>query len=129
MLQLQNHLADSQWWSPVELRQHQAVELAALAEHARLTVLAQRPRLAAAGYRPGQPVDDEIWRHIAPVTRAELQENGADFRSAATSPDHGEIISASSSGSTGRIVVTSLHNYEQPLIRYAIGDYTEVGEP
>lgn len=33
------------------------------------------------------------------------------------------------SGNTGRVVVTTLHNFAMPLIRYAIGDYAEVGEP
>ncbi len=32
-------------------------------------------------------------------------------------------------GSIGRVVVTPLHNFAMPLIRYAIGDYAEVGEP
>jgi phenylacetate-CoA ligase len=31
-------------------------------------------------------------------------------------------------GETGRVVVTNLHNFAFPLIRYAIGDYAEVGE-
>ena len=30
---------------------------------------------------------------------------------------------------SGRIVVTPLHNFAMPLIRYEIGDYAEVGEP
>lgn len=30
-------------------------------------------------------------------------------------------------GETGRVVVTPLHNFAMPLIRYAIGDYAEVG--
>ncbi len=30
-------------------------------------------------------------------------------------------------GEIGRMVVTSLHNYAMPLIRYALGDYAEVG--
>jgi phenylacetate-CoA ligase len=29
----------------------------------------------------------------------------------------------------GRVVITDLHNFAMPLIRYAIGDYAEVGEP
>ena len=33
------------------------------------------------------------------------------------------------SGEIGRIVVTSLHNFAMPLLRYEIGDYAEVGEP
>lgn len=32
-------------------------------------------------------------------------------------------------GEVGRIVVTPLHNFAMPLIRYAIGDYAEVGPP
>lgn len=32
-------------------------------------------------------------------------------------------------GEIGRIIITALHNYASPLIRYEIGDYAEVGEP
>lgn len=32
-------------------------------------------------------------------------------------------------GEAGRVVVTSLHNFAMPLIRYSIGDYAEVGAP
>lgn len=32
-------------------------------------------------------------------------------------------------GETGRVVLTTLHNFAMPLIRYEIGDYAEVGEP
>ena len=32
-------------------------------------------------------------------------------------------------GEFGRVVVTPLHNFAMPLIRYEIGDYAEVGEP
>jgi len=32
-------------------------------------------------------------------------------------------------GEVGRVVVTTLHNYATPLIRYELGDYAEVGEP
>jgi phenylacetate-CoA ligase len=32
-------------------------------------------------------------------------------------------------GANGRVVVTPLHNFAMPLIRYAIGDYAEVGPP
>ncbi len=31
-------------------------------------------------------------------------------------------------GESGRVVVTALNNFAKPLIRYAIGDYAEVGE-
>ncbi|MFQ5784951.1 MAG: phenylacetate--CoA ligase family protein [Alphaproteobacteria bacterium] len=32
-------------------------------------------------------------------------------------------------GEVGRIVVTDLHNFAMPLVRYEIGDFAEVGEP
>lgn len=32
-------------------------------------------------------------------------------------------------GQVGQVVVTSLHNFAMPLIRYQIGDFAEVGEP
>lgn len=32
-------------------------------------------------------------------------------------------------GETGRVVVTTLHNFAMPLIRYELGDYAEVGDP
>lgn len=32
-------------------------------------------------------------------------------------------------GAIGRVVVTPLHNFAAPLVRYAIGDYAEVGPP
>ena len=32
-------------------------------------------------------------------------------------------------GSVGRVVLTPLHNFPTPLIRYEIGDYAEVGAP
>jgi len=31
-------------------------------------------------------------------------------------------------GETGRVIVTPLHNYATPMLRYAVGDYAEVGE-
>jgi len=32
-------------------------------------------------------------------------------------------------GETGRVVLTTLHNFAMPLLRYEIGDYAEAGEP
>ena len=36
--------------------------------------------------------------------------------------------SACKVGETGRIVITDIHNFATPLVRYDIGDYAEVGE-
>jgi phenylacetate-CoA ligase len=32
-------------------------------------------------------------------------------------------------GEVGRVVVSTLHNYAMPMLRYALGDYAEVGSP
>lgn len=32
-------------------------------------------------------------------------------------------------GEIGRVIITDLHNFATPLVRYDIGDYAEVGEP
>ena len=32
-------------------------------------------------------------------------------------------------GSIGRVVVTTMHNFAMPLVRYELGDYAEVGDP
>ncbi|MFQ5668733.1 MAG: phenylacetate--CoA ligase family protein [Candidatus Binatia bacterium] len=40
--------------------------------------------------------------------------------------EHGRPCTA---GEVGRVVVTPLHNFAMPLIRYEVGDYAEVGEP
>ncbi len=32
-------------------------------------------------------------------------------------------------GETGQVVVSTLHNFAMPLLRYASGDYAEAGEP
>jgi len=37
--------------------------------------------------------------------------------------------STTAPGETGKVVVTHLHNFASPLIRYDIGDFAEVGEP
>ena len=35
--------------------------------------------------------------------------------------------SPAAAGETGRVIVTPLHNYAMPLVRYELGDYAEVG--
>ncbi len=46
---------------------------------------------------------------------------------------HVEVLDAAgrpcAPGDTGQVVLTTLHNFAMPLIRYAIGDFAEVGPP
>lgn len=66
------------------------------------------------GYIALQCPDAELYHVQSEVIRVEvLDDDGAPC----------------SPGKVGRVVVTPLHNYGQPLIRYEIGDYAEAGEP
>jgi phenylacetate-CoA ligase len=66
-----------------------------------------------AGYLAVQCPEHEHYHVQAESARVEvLNEKGAECRP----------------GETGRVVVTPLHNFAMPLVRYAIGDYAEVGE-
>jgi phenylacetate-CoA ligase len=40
-----------------------------------------------------------------------------------------ELGRACAPGETGRVLVTPLHNFAHPLLRYELGDYAEQGEP
>jgi phenylacetate-CoA ligase len=108
MLAVLGQLERSQWWPPDLLREVQLAQLGHLVAHASRTVPFHRERLAAAGYREGEPLTPELWARLPVLTRAELQEAGPALRSAAVPPAHGQVREVSSSGSTGT-PVTSAH--------------------
>ncbi len=62
-----------------------------------------------------------------------LQAPGGDHYLVPEEVIHVEILDEEgqpvSPGEVGRVVVTHLHNYAMPLIRYDIGDYAELGGP
>jgi phenylacetate-CoA ligase len=62
-----------------------------------------------------------------------LQAPGGDHYLVPEEVIHVEILDEQdqpvSPGEVGRVVVTHLHNYAMPLIRYDIGDYAELGGP
>lgn len=101
-LDYQRALADSQWLPAEEIRRHQWQALEALVRHAWKTIPGQRDRLKAAGYRVGEPLSEEVFQAIQPQTRQEIQSGGAAWHSTAVPPEHGSIVSVTSSGSTGR---------------------------
>jgi phenylacetate-CoA ligase len=65
------------------------------------------------GYIALQCPDHEHYHVMAESVLVEV----LDERGAACTP-----------GQTGRVVITDLHNFATPLVRYDIGDYAEVGE-
>jgi phenylacetate-CoA ligase len=97
-------LEQSQWWSPQELSQRQRNQLHALLEHARTHVPFYRERLQGLGDLPADETWPEVWRRIAPLTRAEIQAADAaeTMVTETLPPGHGELREIFTSGSTGK---------------------------
>ncbi len=101
MLGLQYQFAQTERWPAALMRRQQMRQLAALLAHAWDHVPFYRPRLEAAGYRPGAEPDEAQWRRMPVLTRRELQANGAALRAAKVPERHGAIGTTRTSGSTG----------------------------
>lgn len=90
-LALQFQLDRSQWWAPAEIAAHQAVQLAALLDHALARVPWYRDRVRdrhAPSPRPGAPVDFAAFTPLAPAdVRAAARALHAD----SVPPQHGRL--------------------------------------
>jgi phenylacetate-CoA ligase len=97
-------LEQSQWCSPQELSQRQRTQLNALLDHARTHVPFYRERLQSVGDLPVDETWPEVWRRIAPLTRAEIQAADAaeTMVTETLPPGHGELREIYTSGSTGK---------------------------
>jgi phenylacetate-CoA ligase len=115
MLALQQQLAHSQWWPPERHRLWQFRQLRPLLEHAFRTVPFHRPRLAAAGYQPGQEITEELWPRLPLLTRVEVRAAGAAVRSTEVPRQHGGIGQTDTSGSTGTPIKVPKTALEQTL--------------
>jgi len=91
LLAVQFQLEQSEWWTPAELVEHQFQQLGHVASHAFRTVPFHRDRLAAAGYREGEPVTPEIWSRLPILSRRALRENADALTSRAIPPAHGKV--------------------------------------
>jgi phenylacetate-CoA ligase len=100
-LAFQKKLQDSQWWSAEEHLAHQFQTLAPLIAHAERTIPFYRARLRAAGLVGGAPLSMSDWQRLPPLTRRELQQTGDGLASPAVPEEHGDIVTNTSSGSTG----------------------------
>ena len=96
-----DQLGQSQWWPADQLRRHQFRQLDAVVAHAARHVPFYAARLAAAGYRPGAALDEETWRRVPVLTRAEVQAAGRALDSPALPKKHGKVQLLATSGSTG----------------------------
>ncbi len=94
----------SQWWPRDKLIRRQRTQLDALLRHAWHTVPHQRRRLAAAGYDPSTPLDEDVWSRLPLLHRTAVQEAGDRLASKAPPKAHGALHLVQTSGSTGRPV-------------------------
>ena len=94
-------LEQTQWWPPERLHTQQLRQLDALLRHAHGHSAYYRAQLDAAGYRPGQPLDEAQWQRLPVLRRADLQAHGPALRCSRHPPAHGSSFVARSSGSTG----------------------------
>jgi phenylacetate-CoA ligase len=104
ILNLQHRLADSQWLSAGELLERQLAEAGALLAHAYRSVPWYRECIERAGIDPQAPLSLAQWQRLPSVSRVQIQELGTTLRSNDIPPSHGEVVTNSSSGSTGRSV-------------------------
>ena len=106
-LAFQKWLQGSQWWTAERLLDHQLDLARRLVAHAHRTVPLHRARIDAAGIAPGTPLTLEAWRRLPPLTRGELQQAGPGFASTEVPKEHGDVVTNSSSGSTGAPVTVT----------------------
>lgn len=104
MLSFQFQLAQSERLPPASLRVAQARQLGALLAHAYATSPFHRRRLDAAGLSPDQVRNEDDWRRIPLLTRADWQIAGESLYSTAVPPAHGTGGQLVTSGSTGKPV-------------------------
>jgi len=97
-------MEQSQWWSLAALRKHQFSQLQDLLVHAWCTVPYYRSRLESLGYQPGLQLDDELWRSLPLLKRADIYEAGDELASTKTPANHGRTFVSQTSGSTGEPV-------------------------
>jgi len=89
---------------PAELQTLQFRQLTELLTHAARHVPYYGPILRAAGFQPGEPVTAELWQRLPVLTRARVQEVGAQLHARELPAGHGSVATATTSGSSGRPV-------------------------
>lgn len=117
-----------------------ALARAALAKRTRLAHLREVRTMGEALHEDTRGLCREAWQ--APVVDVYSAEEVGYIALQCPEHEHYHVQSESllvevldeqgdpcAAGQTGRVVVTDLHNYAMPLLRYEIGDYAEVGPP
>jgi phenylacetate-CoA ligase len=91
LLAIEFQLEQSEWWTEAELREHQLGQLGHLLSHTQASVPFYGAKLAAAGYRPGEPLTPEIWGRLPILDRSSLQTERDMLTSRALPPAHGSV--------------------------------------
>ena len=104
-LALQYQFNATQWWSREKLLAHQLRQAQVLIRHAARTAPFWKKRLSALrNLAPGKLTMARL-RAIPPLTRADIQDAGANLFSSAVPRAHGRPFEVRSSGSTGTPIV------------------------
>lgn len=104
VLALVFQLERSQWWPRERLEARQLLQAGALIEHARANSSFWEGRLGSLGGLGAGGLTIDRLRSIPPLTRAEVQERGAELDGRCPPPAHGALVRSTTSGSTGRPV-------------------------
>ncbi len=99
-LALQAQFFISERWSIADLRREQARQLDLLLNHAARTTPFYQSRLSAALALPAHDLAGRL-AAIPIATRADLREAGAGLNSNQVPPEHGGVVQATTTGSTG----------------------------
>lgn len=99
LMALQQQLDASQWWPAAQMQAAQFTQLAALLRHAAGIPL-HAARLRAARIDPAAPTP-ESWARLPPLTRKDVQREGARLHAKAVPEGHGTTGEVATGGSTG----------------------------
>lgn len=106
--QFYDMLMRSQFWSAERMQEHQRSQLEQLLRHAKRNVPFYGTRLDAV-LRPGGEINWQRWQELPILNRADLRDHRGAMRARELPPGHGDVLVASSSGSTGEPILAS-HN-------------------
>ena len=107
----------SQWWPEERLLDHQLGQITRLLKHFKETSPYYAERLKEIDIDLFQSLDFDTFRTIPPLTRSEIQTAGDSLMSEKIPKDHGRVLTASSSGSTGRPVTAKKTDVNQTFHR------------
>ena len=107
----------SQWWPAKRLLAYQLGQIGPMLRHFNDTSPFYSERLSATDIDLSAPLTFESFRSIPPLTRNDVQTAGKSLLSGNIPKDHGRVLTASSSGSTGRPVTAHKTDVNQTFHR------------